>query len=298
LSAVDLALVLASALLHAWWSTSIKASGDPLIFNVLQEVAAFALALAVLPTLRPAELPPALWHLLALTAVAHALYFYWMSRAYEHGDLSLVYPVARSTPAFLPLVAVPLLGERLSLGGLIGIAVVVAGIWLVHAGTGLRWRALVTPAARYAWLTLAATVAYSLVDKQAMAQLADAPWSSPVPRAAAWGSLLAAASGLLFTSLVLAMRGWRRIAAEARRGLGPATAASLVSFASYTLVLRALETSPASYVVAARQTSVVFALALATWRLGERPDRARVAGALATVAGVAAIVLLGQGAPP
>ena len=36
LSPTDLALVLASALLHALWSVSIKQSGDPLCFNLLQ----------------------------------------------------------------------------------------------------------------------------------------------------------------------------------------------------------------------------------------------------------------------
>ena len=42
-----------------------------------------------------------------------------MSRAYQHGDLTLVYPITRSTPAFLPLIAVPLIGESISVGGAI-----------------------------------------------------------------------------------------------------------------------------------------------------------------------------------
>jgi drug/metabolite transporter (DMT)-like permease len=46
-----------------------------------------------------------------------------------------------------------------------------------------------------------------------------------------------------------------------------------------------------SYVVAMRQTSVLFAIALAAWWLGERPSASRVAGAVATVAGVALIAL-------
>ena len=109
----ELGLVLASALLHAWWSVAIKDSRDPLAFNLLQLVA----------PVRPAAADRALrdagprsharvWWLLAGTGLWHGLYFYWMSRAFEHGDLTLVYPIARSTPAFLPLISVPLLGER------------------------------------------------------------------------------------------------------------------------------------------------------------------------------------------
>jgi drug/metabolite transporter (DMT)-like permease len=59
-------------------------------------------------------------------------------------------------------------------------------------------------------------------------------------------------------------------------------------------VLQALATAPASYVVAVRQASVLFALLLGVLRLRERPGRPRVLGALATVAGVALIALYGS----
>jgi uncharacterized membrane protein len=58
---------------------------------------------------------------------------------------------------------------------------------------------------------------------------------------------------------------------------------------SYSLILRALETSPVSYVVAVRQSSVLFAVALSALWLRERPGRPRVLGAVATVLGVALI---------
>ena len=55
------------------------------------------------------------------------------------------------------------------------------------------------------------------------------------------------------------------------------------------LILEALRTAPVSYVVAIRQTSVIFAVILAVGWLGERPSRLRVLGSLATVLGVALI---------
>jgi drug/metabolite transporter (DMT)-like permease len=288
-----LALVLASAWLHAWWSVSIKGSRDPLLFNALQCALPVAATAVVLPVIDLAEVPPVAWTCLAATTLFHTGYFWWMSRAFEHGDLTLVYPITRSTPAFLPLVAGPLLGERLSPGGALGIAVVMAGMWLVQAGAGLRWRAFAEPAARYAYLTLAATVGYSLLDKRAMAELASHPWSSVVPRALFWNLVLWSASGCLFAALVARRRGLHPLLAAARADLAGPTRAALVSLLGYTLVLQALASTPASYVVAVRQASVLFALVLGVLRLRERPGRPRILGAVATVAGVALIALYG-----
>lgn len=283
--------MLLSALLHAVWSVSIKSSGDPLCFNLLQCWPVPILLGALLPFVDLAEVPTAVWQLLAATGVVHALYLYWMSRAFEHGDLSLVYPIARSTPAFLPLVSFPLLGEVPSPLGAVGIAVVVAGVWLVHGVHRWRPELLWEPAARFAFLTLAATIAYSLIDKTAMLQLAHAPWSSRVPRAVVYSLLLSTSHAICFAPLVLASRGVQALRRTARRELGKATAATFISFAGYTLILKAMESALVSYVVAVRQSSVLFALVLGAWILRERPTRERVIGASATVLGVALIAL-------
>lgn len=287
----DLALVLLSALLHALWSVWIKSSRDPLSFNLVQGWPVPLALAAVAPWVDFGEVPRVVWQLLAATGVAHAFYLYWMSRAYEHGDLSLVYPIARSTPAFLPLVAFPLLGEVPSALGGLGIAVVVAGVWAVHGVRRWRLELLLEPAARFAFLTLAATVAYSLVDKAAMAGLGTAPWSSPVPRSILYFLLLSAAHLACYAPLVLHARGAGAIRETARHELGLATVATLISFVGYSLILKAMETALVSYVVAVRQSSVLFALVLGVAMLRERPGRERVIGALATVVGVALIAL-------
>ncbi len=291
MSAVELGLVLCSAVLHAVWSVFIKGSGDPLAFNLLHKVAPVTGMLLLLPFVELAEIPTAVWGLLALTGLIHGFYFYWLSRAFQLGDLTLVYPIARSTPAFLPLVAVPLLGESISPGGALGIAIVVAGIWFVHAGRGLTWTSLGGPAAVFAYLTLAATVGYSITDKAAMTGFASADWSSPVPRALVFVLLLTTASAFVFVPLVLRERGAGLLRGWTRRDLGSATLASCISLLSYGLILKALETAPVSYVVAARQTSVLFAIALGSFWLGERPGLLRVAGGAATVVGVVLIAL-------
>ncbi len=285
----DLALVLLSAFLHAVWSVSIKQSGDPLCFNLLQVwIAACGMAF-VLPWIPWHAIPLQVWVLVMLTGPTHAIYLYWMSRAYEHGDLTLVYPIARSTPAFLPLVAVPLFGEVLHPIGGLGIAVVVMGIWLVHLGPGFDRPRLVGTATRFALLTLLTTVVYSLIDKAAMAQLAAGAWPSLLPRAIAYSVLLQLAHAIAFTPLFFRARDLAALRVAAREQFARAGAAALVSFAGYALILRAFETSLASYVVAVRQSSVLFAVVLGAFWLRERPSRPRMLGAAATVIGVALI---------
>jgi drug/metabolite transporter (DMT)-like permease len=204
-----------------------------------------------------------------------------------------VYPIARSTPAFIPLAAAPLLGERISPGAGLGIAIVVAGIWLVGAGGGLSRSALWSEGARYAFLTLAAGVGYSLLDKAAMARLGAAPWSSPVPRAYLYAVLLGITGTFVFAPLAW-LRQREGLLQRLRQGqLGRATFASLVSYLGYALVLAAMQSAPVSYVVAGRQTSVLFALVMGMLWLRETPGRPRIWGAVATVAGVALIALWG-----
>jgi len=299
LSAADLALVLLSALLHALWSLAIKSSTSPLGFNLLQLAPIAALACA-LPWLAPlGELPAAVWALAAATGLAHGLYLYWLSRALTVGELSVVYPIARSAPAFVPLVAVPLLGEPVSALGALGIAVVVAGMWAVQLDTGgaraaspdasgLR-RLLLAPGAGFAWLTLVASIGYSLVDKAAMARLAALPWQGALPPALAWYVILCGACSLIFAPLALRRLPAGALRAQARGEWRAALVAAAFGLVGYGLILHALRSAPVSYVVAVRQASVLFAVALGALRLRERPTRLRLAGALATMVGVALV---------
>jgi len=292
-TATVLAMVLLSALLHAAWSTAIKGSRDPMAFNVAQALVLGGLAVAGLAGFEPREVSGRVWGFLAATGACHGIYYYGMSRALERADLSLVYPVIRSTPAFLPLVAIPVFGEEISPLGALGIAVVVAGIWLVHTAPGRGLRAVLSPGLGWAWLTLGTTVGYSLFDKQAMLGLTGGRWSGAVPPSVALLCLLSLASEPIFLGLALprlARGALRRVFCEAPGRLLGAVA---LSFAGYALILQAFASAPASYVVAVRQLSVLFAVLMAAGLLRERPGRSRMLGASATVIGVAIIAFAG-----
>jgi uncharacterized membrane protein len=124
-----------------------------------------------------------------------------------------------------------------------------------------------------------------------MSAFAGAPWSAPFPASLFYFALLSFSYGIVFVPLVLWRRGVGALSRAAGASFGVATLASLISLMSYTLILQALATAKVSYVVAVRQISVLFAVAIATWFLGERPGPSRVIGAIATVFGVALIAL-------
>ena len=116
---------------------------------------------------------------------------------------------------------------------------------------------------------------------------------SRVPRAFVYAVLLGISGGAVFAPLAFAHTRGRILERTHLGDLGRATFASVVSYLGYALVLAALETAPVSYVVAVRQTSVLFALGLGMLWLHEMPGRPRVWGALATVVGVGLIAGFG-----
>jgi drug/metabolite transporter (DMT)-like permease len=287
----ELGMVLVSALLHAAWNTAAKRNDRPTAFMaLLTGFTLVAMALA-LPWIPAAPFTGELLPLVLASCALHGLSFYVLSRAYEAGDLSLVYPISRSTPAIVPLFAVLLLGEQLSGFGVGGILLTVAGMWLVHTGGAIKRNALREPAALWAYLMLLVTAAFSLVDKRAMALISSMPWESPLPRAIAFYLVQTAGAALLFVPYAARKLGARSLLAFARQHAVMGALAALATLASYALVLEALRTAQVSYVVAVRQCSVLFAVGFAVWALSERPTRARMTGTLGTLAGVVLIAL-------
>lgn len=290
-----LGLVLLSACLHASWNTLTKGSGQPTAYLLAMELAIALLLLPVLLAFEWGEVPARVWWGLAASILVHALYANWLVQSYEHGDLSLVYPIARSTPALVPLLAVPLLGESIGLAGGTGIALVLVGMWAVQTQGRIAWRAMRSLGALFAYLTLLASAFYSLIDKQVMIWWDAAPWTGPAPRALVFLVVLELGYLPFFAALAMRRVGLGEVRGVLGRSPGRVFGGALAGIASYGLILEAFRSAPVSYVVAVRQTSVLFAVGLAVLLLGERPGRVRVLGAVAIVAGVALIALAPHG---
>lgn len=304
MAASSVALVLLSAAIHVGWNLLVKSSADPRAFSAVKGAPFLLMALGVVAWVPLGDLSPTVWGCILASGVVHAVYVVALSSAYVEGDLSLVYPITRSSPAFVPLAAYLWLGERIALQAGIGIAVVVACIGLLHVssatGSGLAgegstgWRELLTwrglARNRFALLTLATVVVYSLLDKAGMDGLRDSLEIAGMQRALIFFLLVNGVSfGLFWTWM--GIRGLPGVAHALRGEWKAALLASAGTLASYTLILYVFQTERVSYVVALRQSSVLVAVAVGWGWLDERGGPLRMFAALALLAGLALVAL-------
>lgn len=295
MGALATALVLSAACLHAIGNLLVKRSRDTLAFLFLVNLATLVIyALPFAGFLRANPVPAAGWPFVAATSAIHVAYFLCLSAAYTYGALSLAYPISRGTGvALVPLLALPIFGERVSLAGGIGIALVVVGILAMHLEPlrGLARQPLGIVAGQrsesargtlFALLTGLTICAYSLVDKAAVAQV------HPV----VYGYLIMAGMTLGLTPYVLARRRdeLRREWAKRRAEI---LLVGVLMLGIYLIVLGAMRLTPVSYIVPLREVSIVIGAALGVWVLGERGGRERIPGAALILIGVLAIAILG-----
>jgi drug/metabolite transporter (DMT)-like permease len=276
-----LLLVLGAAVCHSVWNLLVKTEPRRVEVTYGALLVGAVLASPGLAVHPPSALSAGDWALVALSAAFETAYVLALSAAYGAGDLSLVYPVARGTaPVVVAPLAVALLGERLTAPGFAGIALVVLGILLSHAGLRPGRVAGNGRALGLALVTGLTTAGYSLVNKVGVSRV-------PVP---AYATLVFLADAA-FLTLVLRLRG--RAVWPFRPG-GPwrrTVAVGVLMMAAYLAVLFAMSLAPVAYVVAAREVSIVVAALIGAVVLRERDPGVRVTGALVVFAGLALMAL-------
>ena len=283
MSTAAFALIFGSALCHASWNFLLKRSDHKTAF--LGSLGAVSFAAFLIPAAVVTSIDGIGWRGLmfgGVSALLHGVYGLSLSRGYQLGDLSAVYPISRGMgPVIIPIAAVLFLGERTSVTAAFGIALVVVGIYGIHIEAGgLRGlsqplRALNRPATRTALVTGALIATYSLWDKTALDHL------SPLTL------LQFAMAGHFLILLPLSLgNGASAIRGEWRQRGGSILAAGLLAPLAYVLILVALTTSRISYIGPAREVGIVFGALLGIVFLGEGYGRWRVLGSLLIVAGV------------
>lgn len=133
----SLILVICSGLAHAVWNLFTKSSADKAVYLwcIFMPSTILLLPLLAGEMSRTPYSPPALG-MLVCSAALQAFYAWLLSHTYRRGDLSQVYPVMRGTPTLLiPLAGVCFLGERLTLWGWLGIALMLTGFAVMGKGS-------------------------------------------------------------------------------------------------------------------------------------------------------------------
>jgi drug/metabolite transporter (DMT)-like permease len=286
-TSLALALVLASALAHATWNLLAKRAagaqpaGFTWLFTLVSCVICAPLAIrAVLvdgPSIGVVEAG-----LMLGSGGLHLAYFLALATGYRHGDLTLVYPLARgSGPLLATIGALVFLGERPSATAWLGVGLVVLGVIALAfepraLASGNRWRAIA-----FALLTGVFIGAYTVWDRFAVSQRAIPPVLY------FWGICIA----LLVLLAPLALRRPHSLVPLLRERWQLAVGIGSLSSLAYVLVLTALTITPVSFVAPIRETSVLFASVLGARFLAEGQTLRRVMAACAMLLGISVLAL-------
>lgn len=272
-------LVLVAACCHAIWNAYVKMTDDRLAGLVSINLMGAASGLLMIPFV---PVPDAsTWALIGLSVPVHIFYKLLLAKAYRHGDLTQVYPVVRGVaPLAVWLIALLMLGERLSQAELGGMVSICAGIVAMAAERTHVTRLPIRPLLM-AMLTGLTIACYTVIDGLGSRQ-------GPTPFSfAAW---LFALDGGLFAVAVHYWRGptlWTTVRLGWRAGL----ASGVVAVGSYGVFLWALSRGAMGTIAALRETSVLFAALIGAMFLGERVGVLRLVASVLIVCG---IVLIAQ----
>jgi drug/metabolite transporter (DMT)-like permease len=287
---VPILLIAFSALAHAYWNFLTKRVEATQAFLALSVLASVILFLPVFIAVGiPSPLPPLKYGWLILVAATYApVFFFFLGNAYKRGNLSLVYPVTRAGQLFfLPILGLIFIGERIDWLGGAAMALIIVGIFIIQLerldrqSVGELLAGAFQPAMGYAILAALAAAAYVLWDKYALNFL-------PV---FFYNYVYTAISGVVYCLWVASRTSPRALTDEFRRHPREILLVGLFSMVGYLLVLFALQTDKASYVIALRQLSIGMSALMGKFWLDERFSGHRWAGLIVLLGGCVLVSL-------
>lgn len=265
--------VLGSAFLHALWNALIKVGSSRLGAMIILSICEVPIGIAV-ACFRP--LPT--WQVLPWligSGVAHFFYKFFLTYAYERGDLSRVYPIARGTaPLVVGLVSGFILADVITVTEYLGVTVLGFGILMMAQGvfaSGENRRLI-----PFALGSACATAAYTLIDGSGARVAGDAIGY------VAWVFI---ADGLLFATGMLLWKGIDILPRQARLWQAGMVAGA-ASYGAYGISVWAMTIAPIALVAALRETSILFAVLIGWLVFGEPMARGKALAALVIVGGV------------
>ena len=284
MSLFAISILLVSAVLHTAWNLLIKQAEDKYIVTFWMVTfggvfALFALFFTGLP-------PRGMWLFAVISVCVEVVYFITLSYAYHDNDFSLVYPIARgAAPAFIALWAFLFLREKLTTGGVIGLALIIGG--LVVIGVNALTQAHVTRV-HFKGVAVALFIAflisiYSTIDGSAVKNGYAMPYVMT----------MFALVPFVISPFIFRRYGWARIKEVLVKQPVQVPMAGVLGVLAYLMAVFAYSIAPLSYAGAVREVSVVFGALTGWWLLNEKLGGVRVFGAFVIFTGVLIIAAFG-----
>lgn len=265
--------VLGAAFLHALWNALIKTGADKMTGLFVMTLVQGVFGLCIAAT-RPFPEGAVWWWLLA-SGVFHSAYKLFLAYAYEHGDLSRVYPIARGAAPMMVLgLSFWLLSDPIAGMEYVGIVVLGCGILMMARGVFANSEsARLVP---FALGSAMATAGYSIVDGLGARVLGDA---------VSYVAWLFVMDAVFFSPICLALKG-RGVLTTDPRVWGLNSVAAAASYGAYAVAVWAMTLTPIALVTALRETSILFAVLIGWLIFGDRMDRQKAIAATLIVTGV------------
>ncbi|MDD5015742.1 MAG: DMT family transporter [Atribacterota bacterium] len=263
-------LVIISAFIHSLWNLMSKKSRNKLVFNWL--MISIGTILYLPPFLyyiftNKVQIQPAGWQLIALSSLFRVFYFYFLGKSYSYGDLSITYSIARSLPLFVLFLAYIFLNEKLSLIDILGIAVILTGIYLLSFSSfNLKLSKNVKKAIMYAFFTATFSAFYSINDKLGLLYV--------YPFCFIYLSI--ALTSFLYLPIIIRKNKFREMKIEWKINSKPILISGYLFVFSYLLILFAFAIDKVSYIVSLRQLSIVFGVMFGIFLLKEEHGKRRI----------------------
>ena len=265
--------VMFAALLHAGWNALIKNGADKQAGMLLLTLGHAFIGLCFIPFF---PVPTGqVWLWLLASGIIHAFYQLFLGFAYERGDLSRVYPIARGAAPMIVLVVSLLFGlDKLDFYDLIGASVIGIGILLM--GLGIfnldEDRKLIPLALGSAF----ATAGYSIIDGMGARLMGDA---------FAYVSWLLIFSAIFYVPVIFSIKG-QSVFPKNRKQLSLGLLVGGTSFLAYAIVVWAMTQAPIAVVTALRESSILFAVMIGYFFFGDRMTFNKILAAVVIVIGI------------
>ena len=270
--------VLSAAAMHASWNALVKAQPDRFlsVTQLTLGMAAMALVAAPFVAFPGAEV----WPSLLASVFFHAGYKLCLIGAYKAGDLAQTYPLARGTAPLLAAIGgIFVVSEVPTPSAVFGILLLSAGTLVMSLRGGGHLKKLNRHAVGFALATSLFIASYTLSDGSG-ARLAATASSYAV-----WLFISDAVASL---ALYAVLRGPAALPVLGQGWKG-GLVAGLLSGGAYWIVMWAMTKAPIAAVASLRETSILFAMMISVFALGEKMTGWRGAAALSIIAGVVAL---------
>ena len=281
---VAILLLLISAVLHTSWNLLIKQSEDKYI--VTWWMVTFGGVFAIAALLFTGLPPRTMWIFALISVCVEATYFITLSYAYHDNDFSLVYPVARGTaPAFLALWSFLFLHEKLTNGGMLGLALIIGGLIIIGVNTLMQSH---VTHLHFKGVAVAIFIAllisiYTTIDGAAVKNGYALPYVMT----------MFAFVPLPITPFIFREYSWTRVKQALVKQPIRVPLAGILGVLAYLMAVFSYSIAPISYAGAVREVSVVFGALTGWWFLKERLGGVRVLGAVIIFVGILVIALFG-----